>query len=41
MEELNEKAPKNIEVVIVGNKVDLLDQENVPLSRGTELALKH
>lgn len=41
IDELRDKAPKNIEIVIVGNKVDLIDQEKVAVSRGSETALKY
>ena len=41
MDELGEKAPKNIEIAIVGNKIDLNEKEEVAYSRLSETALKY
>jgi Ras-related protein Rab-22 len=39
--ELNEKGPKNIVLAVVGNKAELLDEEEVPRKVGQKYADKH
>jgi len=41
LKELEEKAPKNLSIIIVGNKSDLAGKEKVTFKQLQELALAH
>ena len=39
-EMIKEKCPNNVKVIVLGNKTDLEDKREVPLSEGSYLVLK-
>lgn len=41
LQELEDKAPKNIEIILVSNKCDLADQEKVSEKQARDLAFSH